>query len=733
VINLRSQMAIEASTVLSMSAGSRFLAADDGVMRRHSRGAPPHYRRIKVGAAVLLARVTGVLGLILGLTLVSFPAGSVAARTESQTWHSQVVPSEAQDLINDSCPAKLDCFAVGWSDSSGTPGAVIIATTDGGSQWGGQAVPSGISQLNAISCASTLDCIAVGYSGGNPEYSPAVVATTDGGLTWTPQVAPMGSFELNAVSCPNSSDCTAVGNTSSYGGVSITTTDGGLTWTNDLLPSGVEALFGVSCPTASDCTAIDGSTIVATTSGGATWHAQSAPPNLVDLSAVSCPSSSSCIAVGRSSIGGAGGLIIGTSDGGQDWSPQSVPPGIDFSPDGGVSCPTASVCTAVGQSIINGGAAIVGTIDGGTTWSTQSIAVPAQDPLTGVSCVSPSDCTAVGRNDILNRGGGSQSDSVPYYLALGDSVPVWDGPNSYPNLLFQKYQSSYPGLQLVNLAVSGETTSSMLQDGQYAEAVQFLHSERRRVAFVTIDIGGNDVVGCALSTDPQCFPQAETTMETNLKTILAGLHTADPRVRIFGMSYYDPVLGLWLSGGSLRQQALATIPELVTLNNELDYLYGPRNTADVQGAFSVTDLKRIASQWGKAPVDVVDACSWLDIECPNFGGDDPNDEGAVQIATAFEQVIDGQFSSLVINTHRLSDGHVDRPYERVVSAAGGIPPYTWTLRHGSLPQGLTLGSATGEISGTPNRLETAAFTLKVADSSKPAKVDTIPLSISVRH
>jgi hypothetical protein len=238
-------MAIEASTVLSMSAGSRFLAADDEVMRRHSRDAPLHYRRIRLraGAAVLPARVTGILGLILGFTLVSFPAGSVAARTESQTWQSQVVPSEAQDLINDSCPAKLDCFAVGWSDSSGTPGAVIIATTDGGSQWGGQAVPSGISQLNAISCASTVDCIAVGYSGGNPEYSPAVVATTNGGSTWTPQVVPMGSFELNAVSCPNSFDCTAVGNTSSYGGVSITTTDGGLTWTNDLIPSGVEALF----------------------------------------------------------------------------------------------------------------------------------------------------------------------------------------------------------------------------------------------------------------------------------------------------------------------------------------------------------------------------------------------------------------------------------------------------------------------------------------------------------
>jgi hypothetical protein len=58
-----------------------------------------------------------------------------------------------------------------------------------------------------------------------------------------------------------------------------------------------------------------------------------------------------------------------------------------------------------------------------------------------------------------------------YYLALGDSVPVWDGTSSYPNLLLGRYAKTHRGLQLVNLAVSGETTASMIRDGQYAEAL----------------------------------------------------------------------------------------------------------------------------------------------------------------------------------------------------------------------------------------------------------------------
>ena len=64
----------------------------------------------------------------------------------------------------------------------------------------------------------------------------------------------------------------------------------------------------------------------------------------------------------------------------------------------------------------------------------------------------------------------SSSPAESYYLALGDSVPVW-GPASYPNLLLAQYQRTDHNLQLVNLAVSGATTASMLDDGQYSSRV----------------------------------------------------------------------------------------------------------------------------------------------------------------------------------------------------------------------------------------------------------------------
>jgi hypothetical protein len=139
--------------------------------------------------------------------------------------------------------------------------------------------------------------------------------------------------------------------------------------------------------------------------------------------------------------------------------------------------------------------------------------------------------------------------------------------------------------------------------------------------------------------------QALATIKQNLSAMLAGLHAAAPGVPVIGMNYYNPVYGEWLAPGAPRALALSTVATLVALNQELTSLYGgPANTADVQRIFHATDFTTIVSSpWGEVPIAVDRACEWLDIGCqvgsPGFFGDDPNNAGAVAIATVFEQRI----------------------------------------------------------------------------------------------
>lgn len=56
-------------------------------------------------------------------------------------------------------------------------------------------------------------------------------------------------------------------------------------------------------------------------------------------------------------------------------------------------------------------------------------------------------------------------------------------------------------------------------------------------------------------------------------------------------------------------------------------------------------------------------------------------------------------------------------YSQTFSAAGGTPDYSYTLRGGALPAGLTL-SAGGVLSGTPTQRGTFTFTIRATDSSR---------------
>lgn len=66
----------------------------------------------------------------------------------------------------------------------------------------------------------------------------------------------------------------------------------------------------------------------------------------------------------------------------------------------------------------------------------------------------------------------------------------------------------------------------------------------------------------------------------------------------------------------------------------------------------------------------------------------------------------------VVTTGSLPNGTNGVAYSQTVAVSGFTGSATWSIVSGALPSGLSLNSSTGEISGTPNTVETKAFTIQ---------------------
>jgi lysophospholipase L1-like esterase len=221
-----------------------------------------------------------------------------------------------------------------------------------------------------------------------------------------------------------------------------------------------------------------------------------------------------------------------------------------------------------------------------------------------------------------------------YYVALGDSLSrgYMPGPGDtdqgYADVLYSRLKLKDPSLQLVKLGCSGETTTTMIEGGKCTDrypvgtsqldvAEQFLRDHYGQVTHLTLDIGANDVAGCAAggSIDYACVAQGTTSITTNLQTILDRITAADGKLpKSSGMSYYDPFLANWLSGTQGQLVAAASVTLLVTINAIETLEYGEHGfrTADVQAAFHTGDFghKRFVLGYGVLPANVADICQF---------------------------------------------------------------------------------------------------------------------------
>jgi hypothetical protein len=76
----------------------------------------------------------------------------------------------------------------------------------------------------------------------------------------------------------------------------------------------------------------------------------------------------------------------------------------------------------------------------------------------------------------------------------------------------------------------------------------------------------------------------------------------------------------------------------------------------------------------------------------------------------------GTIASLGLTATPSTFTEVNVNYSQTNAASGGTAPYTYTLNSGNLPNGTTLSSTTGTVSGTPTNSGGFSYTIKVTDS-----------------
>jgi uncharacterized protein (TIGR03437 family) len=85
----------------------------------------------------------------------------------------------------------------------------------------------------------------------------------------------------------------------------------------------------------------------------------------------------------------------------------------------------------------------------------------------------------------------------------------------------------------------------------------------------------------------------------------------------------------------------------------------------------------------------------------------------------------------IATTPPLAEASPGAAYSQSLQAAGGSPPYTWSII-GSLPPGITINPSTGLLSGTPTATGSFSFSVRVSDSAGASASREFTLTVSSR-
>lgn len=200
---------------------------------------------------------------------------------------------------------------------------------------------------------------------------------------------------------------------------------------------------------------------------------------------------------------------------------------------------------------------VTGTHGGGAVVTSAALLAALADQAAAIGSAVEPPAARFGPGEV----NGTVASGSPVIVALGDSLAASVGVDeprrgyvSRVHAEVQRRDGMAYGLR--NFGVSGETTGTMIRNGQLDLATAYMATVE--VAYVTIDVGSNDLLGhlgsadCADDIDaPACLDRLDAafaTYQANLGVILDRLVEAAPNATIVYLTSYNP-FSLGLAGG----------------------------------------------------------------------------------------------------------------------------------------------------------------------------------------
>ncbi|MFN0096042.1 MAG: GDSL-type esterase/lipase family protein [Dehalococcoidia bacterium] len=227
---------------------------------------------------------------------------------------------------------------------------------------------------------------------------------------------------------------------------------------------------------------------------------------------------------------------------------------------------------------IRDGVAVIAGVQGdGDLVTLGSVLDSVRENIAGLGAAAKPPAEVLGPG----RVNGTEQAGDPVYVALGDSlaanVGVSTAKEGYVSRVHKALEAKEGATYgLRNFGRSGETSNGLIRN-QLDEAVKFMGS--RSVAFVTVDIGANDLLGHLYSADcsetletPACVARLESTKvayRANLKTIISRLKKAAPRATIVFLGTYNPFSIGFGSGVKLEGQTDEIVDEVNAIAKEV--------------------------------------------------------------------------------------------------------------------------------------------------------------------